>query len=91
MLVAKIELWPTGEEGQASEIGRLLITNTGDHPWSPRYGNYRYALSDDRDYNVEGQVRNFNRGDGFWALLFRTMEDATERMEANLDVPTPLP
>lgn len=44
MLVVKIELWPLGDEKRAQEIGRMLISNRGDHPNRPKRGNYRVRL-----------------------------------------------
>jgi hypothetical protein len=44
MLVIKIELWPGGNGQKAQEIGRLHIINRGDHPDTPRRGNYAVKL-----------------------------------------------
>lgn len=40
MVVVKIELWPGGCEHLARELGRMTLTNTGEHPGHPRRGDY---------------------------------------------------
>lgn len=44
MIVVKVELWKWGDERRATELGRLLIDNRGDHAEQPRRGNYRVRL-----------------------------------------------
>lgn len=42
--MVRVELWPLGHESRKRELGRMTLTNRGDHPMHPKRGNYTVNL-----------------------------------------------
>ncbi len=78
MLVVKIELWPLGDEKRARELGRMLISNRGDHPKRPERGNYRVRLlrkGSKTAVTREAAVEDYPRQSyTVWKLVSRALE-----------------
>jgi hypothetical protein len=78
MLVVKIELWPHGDESRARELGRMLISNRGDHPNRPKRGNYRVRLlrrGSKTAVTREATVEDYPRQSyPVWTLVKRALE-----------------
>lgn len=79
MLVLKLELHDASKGGAVSELGRLVIANTGQGDLV--YGDYRVALGEGgRDPHAiletpqkTGQVHDHPRKESAWALVAKAL------------------
>jgi len=62
-------------------VGTLTITNTADHPQSPKYGNYRAVLRDGENPAVRVRIKNWERDRNAWELVEETLRAVREREE----------
>ena len=74
MLRVKLELVPFGQEKMARPIGQMLITNDGDHPKSPAYGNYHVSIMFENQCYVTGCVKDHLRSAGAWRLVRKALK-----------------
>lgn len=81
MIVVKIELWPGGHENhpRKQELGRLHITNLGNHPNARRRGNYGIRVMRRGSTNKvlkEGEVLDYPRESyTIWELVKRALNN----------------
>jgi hypothetical protein len=64
MIMIKIEIWPGGDERQKKVIQEMKITNVGDHPYRPLYGNYKVELQEKK-----ATISHHDRRDNIWHLI----------------------
>lgn len=73
MIIAEFKLDCYGLGTSIETIGSVKIINTGDHPHSPKYGNYKIVFTDDKNNQEIVVLENHLREDGFWVLLERAI------------------
>lgn len=66
MLVIKVELWPSGNERAARELGRVGLANVSR---LAERSDYLLVRVDDTGSTEAGKLRAHQRSDGFWPLL----------------------
>jgi len=72
MIRIYVELVPYGIEERKKPIGEMYIINTGKNKRRPVFGDYRILIKNlEEDTEEELAIKNHNRSDGLWKLLFK--------------------
>lgn len=66
MLVIKVEIWPSGNERAARELGKVGLANASR---LAELSDYLLVRFDDTGSTEAGKLEQHRRGDGFWPLL----------------------
>jgi DnaJ-class molecular chaperone len=75
VLIVRIELLPNGNERKRRVLGTLQIAN--DLTGTLERGNYEFLAAGAGVKRQAGRVDGFERADGFWSLVQRTITEAT--------------
>lgn len=80
MIVVKIELH-SAITGTVKELGRMVISNDGDHKEHPKKGNYTARVCKKGSTNFmkptrTGKVRNYSRNSyTVWKLVYKALKE----------------
>lgn len=82
MIRVRVDLVPYGNEGEAKEIGQLVLANDGYG--NVFTGNYVFVYADNSGNEYEGSVKDFPRSQGIWKLISECLNSTLDPHDTDM-------